>query len=295
MPSVTAEIIARALGGHRAGTQWMARCLAHDDSSPSLALRDGADGRVLVCCHGGCDQGAVIAALRELGLWNGDVDQRHDIQRLASAATAPPDDKARTVAALRVWCQSVPALGTLVEKYLSTRAINLAPPVTLKFHASLRHPAGDRFPAIVALITNGANNRPIGVHRTYLTGDGTGKASVKPNKMMLGPCRGGSVRLGAMTAPLLIGEGLETCLSAMQATGLSAWAALSTSGMTALVLPTDVRDIVLIADGDPAGERAAVVAAHRFSGEARRVRIAPAPSGTDFNDMLRGSEPDEAA
>ena len=60
---MTAETIAKALGGHRAGATWMARCPAHDDSSPSLAISTGSNGKVLVRCHAGCDQRDVIAAV----------------------------------------------------------------------------------------------------------------------------------------------------------------------------------------------------------------------------------------
>ena len=65
---MTAETIARALGGRRVGQCWTARCPAHDDREPSLSIRD-ADGKVLVRCHAGCDQRDVIAALKERGLW----------------------------------------------------------------------------------------------------------------------------------------------------------------------------------------------------------------------------------
>jgi putative DNA primase/helicase len=60
--------------------------------------------------------------------------------------------------------------------------------------------------------------------------------------MMLGPCRGGVVRLGEPSDVLMIGEGIETCLAAMQAAGNPAWAALSTSGLRSLDLPHDARD-----------------------------------------------------
>lgn len=63
-----AEAIVRALGGHRCGAGWMARCPAHDDRTPSLSISD-RDGRVLVHCHAGCDQERVIHALRSRGLW----------------------------------------------------------------------------------------------------------------------------------------------------------------------------------------------------------------------------------
>ena len=67
--AMTAETIARALGGHRAGATWMARCPAHEDRSPSLSISTGKDGKVLVRCHAGCDQRDLIAALQERGLW----------------------------------------------------------------------------------------------------------------------------------------------------------------------------------------------------------------------------------
>jgi putative DNA primase/helicase len=64
----TAEIIARALGGHKSGNGWMARCPCHDDSKASLSVRDGDHG-VLVTCHAGCDRQDVISKLKDRGLW----------------------------------------------------------------------------------------------------------------------------------------------------------------------------------------------------------------------------------
>ncbi|KUO66929.1 MAG: hypothetical protein APF80_09160 [Alphaproteobacteria bacterium BRH_c36] len=291
---MSAEKIARTLGGRRAGAAWTAQCPAHEDSTPSLALRDTAEGRVLIHCHAGCEQDAVIAALRKRGLWGDGSDARHGAQRITSNAAATSrrlDDKARIFAALRIWAPSVPAYGTVIETYLRSRGITMAPPANLKFHSGLRHPTGSTRPAMVALVTSGQSNQPIGIHRTFLDVSGNGKAAVKPQKMMLGPCRGGAVRLGTRTVPLLIGEGIETCLSAMQATGLTAWAALSASGMAGLSLPSDAHDIVILADGDATGERAAVMTARQLYCETRRVRIARAPLGTDFNDLLRGCRP----
>ncbi len=65
---MTAEAIARQLGGRRCGASWLARCPAHEDHTPSLGLRDAA-GRVLVRCYAGCQQGDVLDALRSRGLW----------------------------------------------------------------------------------------------------------------------------------------------------------------------------------------------------------------------------------
>jgi hypothetical protein len=54
----------KTLGGpvHRSGSQWVARCPAHEDRTPSLAIAD-KDGRLLVRCHAGCTAEAVVGAL----------------------------------------------------------------------------------------------------------------------------------------------------------------------------------------------------------------------------------------
>jgi putative DNA primase/helicase len=66
---VTAAEVAFRLHGRKSGRGFVANCPAHDDWEPSLSLNDGDDGRLLVRCHAGCEQRAVIAALKELGLW----------------------------------------------------------------------------------------------------------------------------------------------------------------------------------------------------------------------------------
>jgi hypothetical protein len=40
-----------------------ARCPVHDDRRASLSVSEGDDGRVLVCCHAGCDLDAVVQAI----------------------------------------------------------------------------------------------------------------------------------------------------------------------------------------------------------------------------------------
>src|SRR5262249_7480997 len=108
-------------------------------------------------------------------------------------------------------------------------------------------------------------------------------------KMMFGPCCGGAVRLGPIGELLMVGEGIETSLAAMLATGYPAWAALSTSGFRTLILPRTVRHVIVLADGDDPGEAAAQACAWRWKREGRRVRIARPPRGMDFNDLLVGN------
>jgi putative DNA primase/helicase len=116
------------------------------------------------------------------------------------------------------------------------------------------------------------------------------KASVNRPKMMLGPCRGGAVRLASLDPNdwLVIGEGIETTLSVMQACGIPGWAALSAGGIQNLVLPPEANMVLICADNDAngVGRRAAESAAERFVREGRRVRITMPPNeGQDFNDV----------
>ncbi len=287
---MSAEAIAKALGGRKAGGAWMARCPAHDDREPSLAITDTRDGKVLVRCHAGCDQRAVIAALRARGIWDADVRRpMRPARKPDRSLLAEPDGDAikRTEAALALWRGTQSPAGTPVETYLRSRGITIPISSSIRFHPGLKHPSSGVWPAMVALVTRGTDGTPIGIHRTFLARDGNGKAPVEPAKMMLGPCRGGAVRLAEPRDVLMVGEGIETCLAAMQASGHPAWTALSTSGLRALDLPSSVRDVIVLADGDDAGEAAARACAWRWKREGRRVRIARPPRGSDFNDLLR--------
>ncbi len=282
-----AETIAKALGGNRRGHGWAARCPAHDDRDPSLSIRN-AGSKVLVHCHAGCDQRDVIAALKSRGLWR----HNHDSVPMPPMRPAPISaDAARIDAAMRIWRRAGPISGTPVDAYLSSRGLAVRSMTALRFMPRLNHPSGARFPGMVALVRRGVDGEPIAVHRTFLRTEGRGKASVEPARMMLGPCRGGAVRLSEPGEVLMVGEGIETCLAAMQATGHSAWAALSTSGLRTLDLPETVREVIVLADGDDAGEAAAGNCAQRWARESRRVKIARPPRGMDFNDWLLGRAP----
>jgi hypothetical protein len=292
--AMDAETIAKALGGRKAGNGWSARCPAHDDRTPSLSIRDAAKGKVLVRCHAGSDQDRIISVLRGRGLWPENC--RQSVSRVERRPTieckSDQDEIRRSKAALAIREFAKPARGTLVEAYLGSRGIDLPTiPDALRFHEGLKHPSGGIWPAMVALVTNGASGSPVGIHRTFLALDGSGKAPIEPKKMILGPCRGGAVRLGEPGDVLMVGEGIETCLAAIVATGNPAWAALSTSGMRSLDLPKAVREVIVLADGDKAGEEAASDCALRSKRQGRRVRIARPPLGMDFNDMLLSRTP----
>jgi hypothetical protein len=203
-------------------------------------------------------------------------------------------DARRIARALKTWDAALPALGSPVARYLASRGICVPPPATLRWAPRCWHGELHReLPALVALVEH-VDRGIVGLHRTYLRGDGSAKADLPKDlqKRALGPIGGGAVRLGMprLGEWHVLAEGIETALSITAASGLPAWAALSAGGLRSLVLPPELTMVVICGDNDASGvgQRAAHDAADRFIAEGRRVRVAipPAPD-TDFNDMLR--------
>jgi putative DNA primase/helicase len=65
-------VLARLQNVRRNRAGYIARCPAHEDRNPSLAINE-REGKILVHCHAGCSQEAVLAALKELSPQNGAV------------------------------------------------------------------------------------------------------------------------------------------------------------------------------------------------------------------------------
>lgn len=292
--------IVTSLRGTWSGTNGMCSCplpshgKGKGDRNASLKVWESDDG-IRVHCFSGCDWRDVRDELRRRDLVQDDRQHRHQHhqfggderhQRRDRQRDPNPKEQKRIEAARRIWRDSKLAPETLVETYLKSRGITASPPPSLRYHPALRHkPTASLLPAMVGGI-QGPHGTITGVHRIFLDHRGR-KATCFQNKMMLGRCSGGAVRLSKAGPKLAVAEGIETALSVQQATGIPTWAALSTSGLTALVLPQEVREVVIFADADKAGEKAALAAAKRFSTEGRTVRIARPPEGaSDFNDVL---------
>ncbi len=281
---MTAREIITALQGRWHGSYGTARCPAHEDHKPSLSVSE-SNGVVLVKCHAECDQQAVIDALKKRSLWHGqdDFPRAKPLMRKAEPRTAENPNRN---AALSIWQNARPAGNTPVETYLRSRGITLDIPASIRYAPDLKHgPTGLLMPAMVCAV-QGPDRAITGIHRTYLVSDGSRKAPISQGKMMLGKCATGAVRLAAAGESLILAEGIETALSVMQAIDKPTWACLSTSGLKTVALPQEVREVVIAADGDEPGEKAAQEAAQRFLAEGRRVKIARPPKGMDFNDVL---------
>lgn len=61
--TLLARLRERQCNPHQSGAGWAARCPAHDDSTPSLTISEGADGRALCCCQAGCTAAEIMAAV----------------------------------------------------------------------------------------------------------------------------------------------------------------------------------------------------------------------------------------
>lgn len=251
----------------------------------ALTLADG-EGRLLANCKkDGCSFTDIIAAAGlRLGEYRapdpGEVARRK-AEREAEAAK-------REAQALAIWREAVAITGTIGETYLRGRGITCDLPDALRFHGECWHgPSARRLPAMVARV-DGAER--FAVHRTWLRPGGRGKAEIEPNKMMLGTCIGGAVRLTDGPDGLAVAEGIETALSL--SCGLlrgrpAIWAALSTSGMAGLHLPSRPCKLTIATDGDPAGHEAGHKLASRADALGWQVLTLPAPDGRDWNDILQ--------
>ena len=267
----TARELAQRFGLHRLGREWRGNCPACGYKD-ALSVTERGE-RVLWTCAACRDQAALTAALSG--------------QTPGAPMRKAPDPRHRGDAARALWQRSRP--DPLIARYLAERGIPSLPvDAPLRLLSDAKHPEGRRWPAMIALL-HGAYDRPVAVHRTFLQPDGRGKAEIEPQRMTLGPVHGAAVRLYQAAPRLVIGEGIETALSAAILLDAPAWAAVSAGNLAnGMILPACVREVIIAADNDPAGREAARAGARRWRAEGRKVRIAvPDRPGLDFNDLLR--------
>jgi putative DNA primase/helicase len=286
--NLTAAEVACRLGLRRYPRSWRGRCPACDYAT-TFSVRAGRDGRALLFCASCQDRDALVEAVARS---TGQERQAAESQNQDEAAKR----QRRQDGALRLWRGSEPAPGTPADRYLTLRGLpGLAVSSSLRFRPDCPHPEGGQYPALIGLVS-AVNGAPLAVHRTFLAWDGR-KASVEPAKASLGPVWGGAIRLQMIEPdkPLVIGEGIETAASAAWLLDLPAWAALSAGNMAkGLVLPPQARRVVIAADPDDVGRKAARDAWIRWMAEGREVRIAVPDAGGDFNDLLMAREGNHA-
>ena len=178
-----------------------------------------------------------------------------------------------------------------LRRYLRRRGIASTPvPGVVRFHPGLGYyEDGERkgtYPAMIAQVSD-AQGRPVSLHRTYLTREGS-KAPVASAKKVMTPCgaiQGGAIRLFPEGPEMGITEGIETALAVRQRTGMPVWGAVSSALLTCWEPPAEVRLVVIWADLDVsgAGEKAAMGLRDRLLARGLQVAIhlppGPIPGG----------------
>ncbi|MDQ2696570.1 MAG: toprim domain-containing protein [Pseudomonadota bacterium] len=188
-PSI--ESLAQALGAkHHGNSRYSARCPAHEDRNPSLSISLNGEGKILFHCHAGCEQQAVIDALKARGLW--DVNSKK-VNR---------DPLVR----MRVEWQVLNETGA--SGYLTRKQV---PPLGVRF-------GRDRYGPFVAVPMRGPDGELRGLQYLYDGPVRKGRAKHFP----FGSQKKGSYHLIGQVAPdqvLYLAEGYATAASISLATG----------------------------------------------------------------------------
>lgn len=296
------------------GDYW-ALCCFHAEKSASLHIVERGP-KSFYKCHGCGAKGDAIDLARRLFNLNfrdavrmvgGDLDAEPDPELIEAREQRRREMEAeaerqrvmhRAAAQAVYYAAGVHVAGTLGEVYLRSRSIR-APlgGAELRFHARAPlspydHAKAGRNPAIVAAIRN-AGGEHVGSHLTFLRPDGKAKADLahlKGSRMVCGEHVGGFIRLGRFADAVVIGEGVETTLSASEACGLPGLAAINSANLRALVLPSSVRRVVIAHDRDAkgVGELSADALAQRLWADGVRVDLLAPPDGfKDWNDCAQ--------
>ena len=273
--------LARALGGEVVGGQVLAPGPAHSPRDRSLSVKLSAsspDGFLAHSHAGDAWQACRDHVKRTLGIgasaWNG-----RELQQRPPRAPQPLIDD-RTGHALAMWRQGVDPRGTLAERYLNGRNLDLGYDVAAEV---LRwHP---RIGALLALFRNIATDEPQAISRTYL--DSAGR---KLERKFLGPVGGGAIKLdpdAEVTNGLHIGEGIETCVAARDLGLKPTWALGSKGAIGTFPVLAGIDCLTILAEPDAEIEIEAC--AVRWHAAEREVLINRPIGGKDLNDAIRGA------
>ena len=224
----------------------------------------------------------------------GTTRARCEPQRLPlRAAQEGPSDQDRINRAAILWHQGVDPRGTIVERYLASRGLELPAEVAgtvLRFHPRCPWREGEvtiRVPAMLGAMRSVTTDELRAVHRTRLTDDGR-----KIDRRMLGPASGAAVKLDpddAVISGLAIGEGIETTLAGRQIGFRPAWAVASAGAVAAFPVLDGVGALTLLAEADDASDRAIAACADRWASAGLEVLVVVPGTGSDLNDAIRGA------
>lgn len=265
----------------RSGQGYIDICPAHEDKNPSLSITETKDGKLLLHCFSGCTFEEIIAAA---GLSSGQFTRATSVQNRGTITS----DADRTAQALNIWNATQSLEGSVAERYLNSRQIFIWSDDT-RFHPNLYY-ADDQTerPCMVCAVRR--DGKFVGIHRTFLTGDGK-----KLGKKMLGPCGGGSVFVGGTGNVIAVAEGIENALSVRTLFGNANgkyYATLSATGMKQWQLPKRMGTLIIFPDGDKVGSDAALQLGERASLKGWNAKTMLIVEDKDWNDLLCAKQKD---
>jgi putative DNA primase/helicase len=283
----SAADLARYLGGKKSGARsWSCRCPAHNDANPSLSISEADDGKILVHCHAGCSQDAVLDALRNRGLsWHRRSDDHAGIAPDRGQGSHGRIRADLTAAlAKKIWDEGVDPAGTVGEEYLAARRLILAPELrvlVLRFHSACAWEGGT-VPALIAAFRSISDNSVTGIHRIRLDQP---ECWPKAERKMLGSVAGSAVKLDPTGECLIIGEGVETALAARQL-GLGPVWALGSAGAIEKFQPVaGVNHLFILGENDDSGRNRKAAETCRENWKPRDVSlVVPRQEFKDIND-----------
>lgn len=196
------------------------------------------------------------------------------------------------IALRKVFAGSTEPKGTLVEKYLNSRGLDL-PVRDISFHPAVSYYEQGKFvakyPAMLATYSNAAG-APNTLHVTYLTEDGRKRDLSAPKKIMTPKehMGGGAIRLFEPAEVMGIAEGIETALAAAKLGEIPVWASTNTNMLEQWQPPEGVRCVHIYADNDMnyAGQASAYRLAHKLMIAGIQAVVSVPDMFGDWNDVL---------
>jgi hypothetical protein len=225
-----------------------------------------------------------------------DVDENHTTRRPkpkpigANGAIGTAEDlaeeKRRAAYIARILAETTPAAGTPVETYLRSRGITILPEA-IRCHPGLPHRDLTVLqPAMVVAMVDIHTNEAVGLHRTWLKRDGSGKITRAKSRMMFGRARGTAMKLtpdDVVEQGLAIAEGIETALAAMQ-DSYRVWALGSAGAVADFPLLDGIESLVVFTEDDPAGITAAEACVQRWKNAGQDAEVIPTQGNADVEE-----------
>ena len=302
--------IALALGGEVSGRRVLAPGPGHSAKDRSLAIsisNDAPDGFVLHSFANDHWKDCRDYVRQKLNLPDWEPgDDRHGQRRIPPAqidkwdfavadVTAEDmrlteDDLVRIDRARNIWNEARDPRGTTAERYLRARALDLPAHLAgdvLRFHP--RTPWRDedignvRIPCLIAAFRSIDNDEVTAIHRIRLDQP---EHWPKTQRMMLGVVRRSAVKLGPTGPAISIGEGVETCMAAMQLGVGTAWALGSAGNISFFPTIDGISELTILGEPGDASARAIKICGRRWRRASRRVFVSRSTVGSDHNDLL---------